>query len=108
MADQNARLLDLDEIWYSEVCGSLITSPSSKFRNSKRRIQYGGEKYKKRLDLDVTRYSGNSTFINTKKNRSNMVSKIQKVTRFRKKSVLKIPGSKSELKSEIKNKIKKN
>ena len=31
MADQNAKLLDLDEIWYSEVCGSLITSPSSKF-----------------------------------------------------------------------------
>ena len=31
----------------------------------------------------------------------------QKVTRFRKKSVLKISGSKSELKSEIKNKMKK-
>ena len=43
-----------------------------------------------------------------KKNRSNMVSKIKKVTRFRKKSVLKIPGSKSEFKSEIKNKMKKN
>ena len=37
---------------------------------------------------------------------SNMVSKIQKVARFRKKSVLKIPDSKSELKTEIKNKIK--
>ena len=22
MADQNAKLLDLDEIWYSEVCGA--------------------------------------------------------------------------------------
>ena len=43
-----------------------------------------------------------------KNSRSNIVSKIQKVTRFRKKSVLKIPGSKSELKSEIKNKMKKN
>ena len=43
-----------------------------------------------------------------KNSRSNMVSKIQKVTGFRKKSVLKIPGSKSELKSEIKNKVKKN
>ena len=40
-----------------------------------------------------------------KNSRSNMVSKIQKVTRFKKKSVFKIPGSKSELKSEIKNKI---
>ena len=36
-----------------------------------------------------------------------MVSKIQKVTRFRKKSVLKIAGSKFELKSEIKKKMKK-
>ena len=43
-----------------------------------------------------------------KNSRFNMVSKIQKVTRFRKKSVLKIPGSKSELMSKIKNKIKKN
>ena len=43
-----------------------------------------------------------------KNSRSNMASKIQKVTRFRKKSVLKIPGTKSELMSEIKNKIKKN
>ena len=42
-----------------------------------------------------------------KNSRSNMVSKIQKVTRFRKKLVLKISGSKSELKSEIKNKMKK-
>ena len=42
-----------------------------------------------------------------KKSRSNMVSKIQKVTRFRKKSVLKIAGSKFELKSEIKKKMKK-
>ena len=66
MADQNVLLLDLDEIWYSEVCGSLVTSLSSKFRNSKRRIQYGGKKYKKRLDLDETRYSGNSTFKNKK------------------------------------------
>ena len=66
MADQNAKLLDLDEIWYSEVCGSLITSPSSKFRNSKWRIQYGGKKYKKRLNLDEIRYSGNSTFKNKK------------------------------------------
>ena len=66
MADQNAKLLDLDEIWYSEVCRSLIKSPSSKFRNSKWRIQYGGEKYKKRLDLDENRYSGNSTFKNKK------------------------------------------
>ena len=41
MADQNAQLLDLDEIWYSEVCRSLITNSSSKFRNSKWRIQYG-------------------------------------------------------------------
>ena len=41
MADQNAKLRDLDEIWYSEDCGLLITSPSSKFRNSKWRIQYG-------------------------------------------------------------------
>ena len=66
MADQNSKLLDLDEIWYSEVCGSLITSPSSKFRNSKSRIQYGGKQYKKQLDLDETRYSGNSTFKNKK------------------------------------------
>ena len=43
-----------------------------------------------------------------KNSRSNMASKIQKVTRFKKKSVLKIPGTKSELMSEIKNKIKKN
>ena len=49
MVDQNAKLLDLDEIWYSEVCGSPITSPSSKFRNSKWRIQYGGKN--KRNDL---------------------------------------------------------
>ena len=81
MADQDAKLLDLDEIWYSEVCGSLITNPSAQFRNSKWRIQYGGKK-------------------------------IQKAARFRKKSVLgfffKIPDSKYELKSEIKNKIKKN
>ena len=34
--------------------------------------------------------------------------KIQKVAKFRKKSVLKILDSKSELKSEIKNKINKN
>ena len=34
--------------------------------------------------------------------------KIQKVAKFKKKSVLKIPDSKSELKSEINNKIKKN
>ena len=37
-----------------------------------------------------------------------MVPKIQKSNTFRKKSILKIPGSKSELKSEIKNKMKKN
>ena len=43
-----------------------------------------------------------------KNSRSNMVSKIRKVIRFRKKSVLKILGSKSELKSGIKNKMKKN
>ena len=66
MADQNEKLLDLDEIWYSKVCGSLITNPSSKFRNSKWRIQYGGKKYKKWLDLDETRYSGNLTFKNEK------------------------------------------
>ena len=50
------------------------------FKNEKWRIQYGGQN-------------------------------IQKVAGFRKKSVLaffKIPDSKSELKSEIKNKIKKN
>ena len=66
MVDQNAKLLDLDEIWYSEVCGSLIMNPSLKFRSSKRRIQYGGKKYKKWLELDETRYSGNSTFKNEK------------------------------------------
>ena len=66
MADQNSKLLDLDEIWYSEVCGSLIMNPSLKFRNSKWRIQYGGKKYKKWLDLDETRYSENSTFKNGK------------------------------------------
>ena len=37
-----------------------------------------------------------------------MVSKIQKVARFRNKSVLKIPDFKFELKSEVKNKMKKN
>ena len=66
VADQNEKLLDLDEIWHSDVCRSLITSPSSKFRNSKWRIQYGGKKYKNRLNLDETRYSGNSTFKNEK------------------------------------------
>ena len=66
MADQNSKLLDLDEIWYSEVCGSLIMNPSLKFRNSKWRIQYGGKKYKKCLDLDETQYSENSTFKNGK------------------------------------------
>ena len=66
IADQNAKFLDLDGILYSEVCGSLITSPSSEFRNSKWQIQYSGKEYKKRLDLDETRYSGNSTFKNKK------------------------------------------
>ena len=62
----------------------------------------------KLLDLDETRYSGNSTFKNEKWQIQYGVKKIEKVARFRRKSVLKIPDSKSELKSKIKNKIKKN
>ena len=62
-----------------------------------------------RNDLIWMKLSTRGTQRSKIKNRpSNMVSKIQKVTRFRKKSVLKIPGSKSELKSGIKNKMKKN
>ena len=33
----------------------LITNLNSKFRNSKWRIQYGGQKYKKRLDFIYVR-----------------------------------------------------
>ena len=108
MADHNAKLLDLDGIWYSEVCGSLITSPSSKFRNSKWRIQYGGKKIQETTGIWMKLGTRGTQRSKIKNSRSNTVSKTQKVTEFRKKSVLKIPDSKSELKSEIKNKMKKN
>ena len=35
MADRTAKLLDLDEIWYSEVCGSLIYESELKIRKFK-------------------------------------------------------------------------
>ena len=94
-ADQNAKLLDLDGIWYSEVCALLITNPSLKFRNSK------WQKW------EMTWVGWNSVLGELKVQKLKMADpiwcqKIQKVARFRKKSVLKIPDSKSELKSDIK------
>ena len=41
-----------------EILRSLITNPSSKFKNSKWQIQYGGERCEKLLDLDDIRYLG--------------------------------------------------
>ena len=56
MADQNSKVLDLDEIWYSEGFGSLITNPSLKFKNEKWRIQCGDKKYKRWLDSEKNRF----------------------------------------------------
>ena len=41
-----------------EFLGSLITNLNTKIQISKWRIQYGGSKCEKLLDLDETQYSG--------------------------------------------------
>ena len=59
MADQNAKsYLIWMKFCIRGLLRSLITNPNSKFKNSIWRIQYGGPKCKKLLDLDEILYSG--------------------------------------------------
>ena len=58
MADGNAKSYLIRMIFRTRgFLGSLITNPSSEFRNSKWRIEYCGIKCKKLLDWDDTWYS---------------------------------------------------
>ena len=58
MADEKAKSYLIGMIFETRgFLVSLITNPHSKFRNSKRRIQYGGQKCKKLVDWDDIWYS---------------------------------------------------
>ena len=58
MASENAKSNLIRMIFGTpRFSGSVITNLSSKFRNSKWRIQYGGQKSKKLIDGDDIRYS---------------------------------------------------
>ena len=57
MADKNTNSYLIGILFGTRrFLGALITNPSSKFRNSKRRIQYGGPKCKKILDWNEIWY----------------------------------------------------
>ena len=90
MADENAKSYLIGMIFgTSEFLGSLITNPSSTFRNSEWRIQYGGRQCKKLLNWDdiwylrvfgIADYGFKLKGQKIKNGGFNMAGKIEKVT----------------------------